>query len=216
MQATIKAPAPGLENGAVMTRDEFHTLYSRCEGLERVELIEGVVYLPSPIRFESHAEPQALVLDWLRAYAAGRPGLRAAGPASVLLDERNEPEPDAMLLRTTPGWLSEDGYIAKAPELVVEIAFSTHSRDLNQKKRAYERNGVREYIVWRTEEGAIDWFELRDGVYVAREPDERGRIESREFPGLVLDLRAMLANDRAAVLRALGQAGQGRSTSRPQ
>ncbi len=108
-----------------------------------------------------------------------------------------------MLLRTTPGWISDDGYVAKAPELVVEIAGSSRSRDANQKRRAYERNGVGEYIVWRTLDNAIDWFVLRDGAFVAKLPDEDGRIESEQFRGLVMDVRAMLAMDRKAVLAAL-------------
>ena len=195
--------APALENGAVMTREEFHREYEKCPELHRVELIEGVVYLPSPIKVIEHADPQGLVSDWLGAYAARREHIRRLLPATVLLDDINEPEPDAMLLRTTPGWLSADGYVAKAPELVVEIANTSKSRDLHQKKAAYERNGVREYIVWRTAEAAIDWFELREGAYVSRAPDSAGRIESREFPGLVLDVPAMLAMDSAKVLAAL-------------
>jgi hypothetical protein len=63
---------------------------------------------------------------------------------------------------------------------------------------------VSEYIVLRTGEGAIDWFELRDGSYVARDVDAAGIIESREFPGLRLDVAAMLRRDRATVLAALG------------
>ncbi len=43
--------SPALENGAVMTREEFHRLYAECEGYERVELIEGIVYMPSPIKW---------------------------------------------------------------------------------------------------------------------------------------------------------------------
>ena len=193
-----------LENGAVMTREEFHTAYAECKAYERVELIEGVVYLPSPIKVETHAEPQALMLVWLRAYARTRPGIRALTPTSVLLDDLNEPESDAMLVRTTPGWLSADGFVAKAPELVVEIASTSKSRDLNQKKRAYERNGVKEYIVWRTADSAIDWFELDSGAYRAKQPGADGRIESMELRGLVLDVPAMLAGDEARVLAALG------------
>ena len=185
-----------------MTRQEFHRLYSECEELERVELIEGVVYMPSPIRFEGHAREQGLMLDWLSDYASRHPDVQYSPPGSVLLDDQNEPEPDAMLFRMSPGRI-DDGYISGAPELVVEIAASSKSRDLHQKKRAYERNGVLEYIVWRTDDGAIDWFELRDGGYVARTPDGAGVIESREFPGLRLAVRSMLVHDRAAVLAAL-------------
>lgn len=200
---TAKSPGPELENGAVMTREEFHAAYVQCEGYERVELIEGVVYLPSPIKIESHARPQSLLLLWLSTYALGNPALLATGPASVLLDDLNEPEPDALLLRTTPGWMSPDGYVVKAPELLVEIAATTKSRDLNQKKRAYERNGVKEYVVWRVADGAIDWFTLRDGSYRSRTPDSQGRIESEQFAGLVLDVPAALAFDSVRTLAAL-------------
>jgi Uma2 family endonuclease len=186
-----------------MTRQEFHAAYANYEGLARVELIEGVVYLPSPISLAGHARPQSLVLFWLNAFAAAQPAVEAVGPASVLLDDQNEPEPDAMLLRTTPGWLNEEGFLVKIPELAVEIANSSRSRDLHQKLRAYERNGIAEYVVWRVSDGEIDWFELREGRYVKRAADASGMIESREFPGLVMDVPAMLAMDRAKVLAAL-------------
>jgi Uma2 family endonuclease len=202
VRMTIRQTTARLENGDVMSREEFHRLYSECEGLERVELIEGVVYMPSPIRFEGHAQEQGLMLRWLFAYAAKHSDVECSPPGSVLLDDQNEPEPDAMLFRMTPNRL-EDGYVSGAPELVVEIAASSKSRDLHQKKRAYERNGVLDYIVWRTEDQAIDWFELRDGAYVARKPDARGIIESRQFPGLRLAMKAMLAKDRVAILAAL-------------
>jgi Uma2 family endonuclease len=203
MNAAIEASGIGLENGDVMSRAEFHERYSECPELHRVELIEGVVYMPSPIRTLGHGREQAQMLRWLLAYADAHEGVDAVGPGTVLLDDENEPEPDAMLYRLTDERF-EDGYISGAPELVVEIASSSRARDLHQKKRAYEGAGVREYIVWRTRDGAIDWFELRDGAYVTREPDEAGMIESREFPGLRLNVKAMLAHDRAAVLAALG------------
>jgi Uma2 family endonuclease len=196
---------PVLENGAVMGREEFHRLYSECEGYERVELIEGVVYLPSPTKLLGHADEQTLVLDWLSAYARTHAGVKHAAPSSVLLDDRNEPEPDAMLYRLRADRF-EDGYLLGAPELIVEIANTSHSRDLHQKKHAYERNRVKEYIVWRTRDEVIDWFELRDGAYVARAQGPDGIIESREFPGLRLDVTAMLKLDYERVIAAVRKA----------
>ncbi len=67
---TTRQAPPRLENGDVMTRDEFHRLYSDCEALERVELIEGVVYMPSPIRIQGHAREQRLMMEWFAAYTA--------------------------------------------------------------------------------------------------------------------------------------------------
>lgn len=198
----VQQTRPRLENGDVMRREEFHRLYSECEELERVELIEGVVYMPSPIRVEGHAREQGLMLRWLQGYVDLHEGIEAVGPGSVLLDDLNEPEPDVMLYRLRPGRF-EDGYLLGAPELAVEIAASSKSRDLHQKKQAYERNGVLEYIVWRTDDGVIDWFELREGAYVRRAPDATGVIESREFPGLRLAVNSMLIGDRKAVLAQL-------------
>jgi Uma2 family endonuclease len=63
---------------------------------------------------------------------------------------------------------------------------------------------VREYIVWRTEDAAIDWFELVEGAYQRRQPDAAGIIESSQFPGLRLDVPAILAGDLAKVAATLG------------
>jgi Uma2 family endonuclease len=191
------------ENGDVLGREEFHRLYSECEGLQHVELIEGVVFLPSHTRIVDHADEQLLVLEWLLAYRDLHPGVKPLLPGSVLLDDRNEPEPDAMLIREDRA-VYEDGYLASVPELIVEIAASSVSRDLHQKKDAYERNGVREYIVWRTLDKAIDWFRLADGKYQQVRPGKDGIIESAEFPGLRLDVPAMLSHSRKKVLAALG------------
>ena len=202
--AVVEERLPYLANGDVMSREEFHRRYSQCEGLERAELIEGVVYMPSPVSIRRHSRQQKLFIRWLDAYQElHEEEVEAAGEGTVLLDSRNEPVPDAMLFRVNSGKLGDD-YLDGAPELVVEIAHSSVSRDLDQKKRAYERNAVREYIVWRVDDGAIDWFQLRDGVYVTRTPEADGIIESEEFPGLRLDVPAMLAMDRAKVLAALG------------
>lgn len=201
MSVNVRSPHL-LENGDVMSREEFHRRYSECEALERVELIEGVVYMPSPIKIRGHSREQKLMILWLAAYEARNGGVEAVGPGTVLLYDENEPQPDAMLYRLSEDRF-EDDYLKGAPELVVEIARSSVSRDLHQKKRAYERNGVLEYLVWRTEDGAIDWFQLRDGTYVQRTPDAAGIIESEVFPGLRLDVPAVLAHDRRRLLAAI-------------
>ena len=68
----------------------------------------------------------------------------------VRLDLDNEPQPDAVLMIEEQAGgqarLSEDDYIEGAPELVAEIAASSAAIDLGDKKRAYRRNGIREYI----------------------------------------------------------------------
>lgn len=57
----------------------------------------------------------------------------------------------------------------------------------------------------RVLDARIDWFELREGTYVLREPDERGLIESVAFARLRLHVPSLLAGDGAGVLAALGR-----------
>lgn len=98
------------------------------------------------------------------------------------------PQPDAVLLIDASAggqsYLGEDGYIEGAPELVAEIAASSAAIDLGDKKRAYRRNGVQEYIVWQVFDQKIDWFSWQNGDYVSLLPDQNGMIRSLIFPGL--------------------------------
>jgi Uma2 family endonuclease len=178
----------------------FHKRYVRLEEFRGIELIEGIVYLRSRVPM-THARAHADIIGWLGWYDVEHPEAEALGTCTVLLDDLNEPEPDALLLRRS-GMRLEDDFLASTPELIVEVGYSAASRDLHQKKRAYERNGVLEYIVWRVLDGVIDWFQLLGGVYVPREPEADGVIASEVFPGLRLDVPAMLAGDRAKVLGA--------------
>jgi len=95
---------------------------------------------------------------------------------------------------------SDDSYVEGAPELVVEVSASTASYDLHEKLRAYRRNGVLEYLVWRVMDGEVDWFVQEGGRFVKARPDEEGVFKSRTFPGLWLDAEALLSDDLARVL----------------
>jgi Uma2 family endonuclease len=142
---------------------------------------------------------------WLGAYQAGHPELRLLVDTTVILDADNEVQPDACLWREVPGGprLNKKGYVEGAPQLVVEVAVSSASYDLHDKLRAYRRSGVREYVVWRVEDGAIDWLRLREGAYERIEPDAGWMVESTTFSGLRLPVAKMLAGDLAGVLAEL-------------
>jgi Uma2 family endonuclease len=200
--ATSMATAVSLESGDRLTRAEFHRRYSARPDIKKAELVDGVVYVPSPVRFLHHGRPHGLVMLWLGTYCLRDPELLLADNTTVLLDDRSEVQPDAFIWRAEPGGprLTEDGYVEGAPQLVVEVAASSASYDLHDKLEAYRRNGVREYIVWRVLDDAIDWFRLREGEYVRLEPDVEGVLESEEYPGLRLHIPSMLAGDRADVL----------------
>ncbi len=204
--ATTTRVTPVLESGDRLTRDEFHRRYCARPDLKKAELVEGVVYVASPVRMPAHAVPHARVMAWLGAYWAKHPDLQLGDNGTVLLDDRNELQPDACLWRDDPAGsrLSGRGYLKGAPGLVVEVAASSASYDLHDKKEAYRRNGVREYVVWRVLEGTIDCFRLRAGEYERVEPNAAGIVESAAFPGLRLDVPKLLAGDLAGLLAALG------------
>jgi len=125
--------------------------------LKKAELIEGVVYVGSPVRYPQHSQPESDAQMWLGTYRVATPGTMNVSNTTVHIDLDNEVQPD-LLLRIEVGGRSqidEDGYVEGAPELVIEIAASSASYDLHDKLRAYRRKGVQEYIVWRTLDRAI-------------------------------------------------------------
>ena len=175
-----------LESGDRLTRAEFERRYAAMPHIQKAELIEGVVHMPSPVRHTTHGRPHFYLITWLGAYCAATPGVDASDNATLRLDWRNEVQPDVLLrLAVEAGGhsrISEDGYVEGAPELAIEVASSSAAIDLYAKKEIYERSGVQEYLVWRTLDEQLDWFELSEGEYVPLEPDEQGILRSRVFP----------------------------------
>ena len=185
----------------VLSGAEFERRYEQYPGM-RAELIEGVVYVGSPMHHLNHGKPALMAAAWLGTFEASHADVDAATGSSIRLDPDNRVQPDAFL-RYLVGQLKEtsDDYLEGAPELAMEVAASSASVDMGSKMRAYRRNGVKEYIVWQVYENRIDWFWLNaDGEYEPLLPDARGVIESRVFPGLRLAVEKMLARDLAGVL----------------
>src|SRR5580658_7587247 len=189
-----------LESGDSLGAAEFLRRYEAMPDVKKAELIEGTVYMPSPVRL-AHSAPDSLIQGWLVTYAARTPGTQTAGNATVRLDLENVPQPDA-LLRILPECggrtrLDEAGYLFGAPELIVEVAASSVAIDLHDKLRAYRRAGVREYLIWRTLDRQFDWFVIDQDDHRPNVPDSQGVIRSPHFPGLALAVEALLGHDSA-------------------
>ncbi|MCB0062736.1 MAG: Uma2 family endonuclease [Caldilineaceae bacterium] len=204
-----EATAPPLENGDRLTRAEFERRYQQYPQLKKAELIESEVYVGSPVHVQSHADPHFDLISWLGFYRAATPGVRGSDNATLRIDLENEPQPDILLRldRHYGGrtYISEDDYLEGSPELIVEVAASSASYDLNKKKRIYARNGVQEYLVAQAYERRIDWFALHDSGYISRQPDDNGVIRSAVFPGLWLAAEAVWPGDLAQMLAVLQQ-----------
>ncbi len=201
---------PPLENGDRLNCYEFERRYNAMPHLKKAELIEGVVYMAAALRFRGHGQPHGNIMGWLWTYKIATLGVELGDNPTVRLDLDNEPQPDAVLLIEAQyggqARLSEDDYIEGAPELVAEIAASSAAIDLGDKKRAYRRNGVQEYMVWQVFEQKLDWFLLQEGEYVPLPIDQDGVIRSQVFPGLWLAVEDLLAGNMTRVLTVL-QAG---------
>ena len=165
--------------------------------------------MPSPVRFVQHGQAHIALAGWLANYLAATPGVTGSDNVTVRLDYENEVQPDAFLrLDVALGGrssITEDDYIAGAPELIVEIVASSVAYDMYDKRRAYARNGVQEYLVAQAYEQRVDWFVLREGVYEAMQADADGILRSEVFPGLWLPVDALWAGDLAKMLRVLQQ-----------
>jgi Uma2 family endonuclease len=198
-------PIPALERGDRLTRDEFERRYAAMAGHVKAELIEGVVYMASPVKHPTHSRPHGHLMGWLFVYMSLTPGVDGGDSGTLRLDLDNENQPDGFLRipREYRGQslIDADGYVQGAPELVAEVAASSASYDLHNKLNAYRRNQVREYVVWRALDRAIDWFALNQGRFDRLAPDPDGLFRSRIFPGLWLDTTALLTGDLAAVIR---------------
>lgn len=143
-----------------LTSEEYHRLIEAgaFEDWPRVELIEGLLCDMSA-RGRWH-ELVVEHLTWRLATSLDRERFRLR-PVGALSLGASEPEPDfAIVRRGTP-----DPYHPGSAALVIEVAASSHRRDLLAKPRIYGRAGVEEYWV----------IDVKNGlVVVHREPSENG------------------------------------------
>ena len=121
---SISAPVspPPLREGDRLTADEFLRRWEAMPDLEHVELLDGIVYMPSPIS-DNHEQPHDVLDRWLILYDESTPGCVRGLPATWRMSGRDVPEPD-LTLRVLPEYGGqsrlEGKYRAGAPELVVE------------------------------------------------------------------------------------------------
>jgi Uma2 family endonuclease len=201
------APEPPLrlDSGDRMDSDTFMAIYERMPEGFRAQLVRGVVLVASPMT-EDHGRPNSHVSLWLGYYEARTPGVLSHAATTTRLGPRSHPEPDAslMILPECGGQARvENHYIVGAPELVVEVAYSSWAVDLHDKRQAYEEAGVREYVVVDLQDRRVHGFALRERRFEEVAAGEDGLHRSEVFPGLWLDAHALVQGDAARLLAAL-------------
>ncbi len=206
-QTTIKSGPSKLVEGMRLDQPTFHALYEAMPPGTRAELIDGVVYMPSPVGLE-HGEAHIPVIVWLDYYAENTPGVQAVANATTILGWKSESQPDG-LLRILPEHggrtSSEHGFLQGAPELAVEVSKATRYVDLGPKLADYERGGVLEYVVRAIDPDEIYWFRQDQGALSQYSNNDDGLFRSTVFPGLWLDPIALLSGDRRRIRAVIDQ-----------
>ena len=206
MPALAHNLVPSLRDGDRLTRDEFMLRWEAMPDLKFVELLDGVVHMPSPVS-NSHNLLVPRITWWLIQYADATPGCEAGSDGTWLMSPDTAPQLDASLRIAANGSSHlEKIYLAGAPELAIEVSYSSAARDLGIKSDLYRRHGVREYLVILAQENDVLWREVVKGRYRKLAADPEGVIHSSVFPGLRLDTPALWAKDWPK-LRATQEAG---------
>jgi Uma2 family endonuclease len=203
MKPRVRTPkaTPPLHNGDHLTQPEFHRRYEAYPEDVKFELIGGIVYMASPLK-QPHGTSTRELAGVLFVYKASTPGVEGADNLTTILGEKSEPQPDLMLrlLKECGGQsdYNEDKYLVGAPELIVEVAHSSKSIDMNRKRRDYLAAGVQEYIVFCVEEEELHWFHFPSKRKL--KSDRNGVWKSQIFPGLWIDGPALVARDSARLM----------------
>ena len=189
--------------GDRLTLADFLERWERMPELKFAELIDGVVYMPSPVSRE-HGRLASRMNLLLGVYAA-RTGRCETTIDATWLMEGSAPQPD-VALQLLPQFGGKAGLAgnlaAGVPELVVEVSHSSRSYDLGPKLALYQRAGVNEYIAVLLEERRIEWRRLEGGSFRMIDA-EGGILKSTVFPGLWLNEAAFWADDANRMLETL-------------
>ena len=93
--SSLRTLTPQLLPGQKLTRDEFFRRWEELPELKNAELIDGIVYMSSPVS-NRHGTSHALIIGWLGVYAAATPGCEGGSNGTWLMEE-DAPQPDAHL-----------------------------------------------------------------------------------------------------------------------
>jgi hypothetical protein len=202
--STVRQTIPPLRDGEKLTREEFLRRWEAMPLLKRAELIGGVVYMPSPLSIP-HGDFDSSIVGWLFNYRASTPGCRTAANATWFMG-LDVPQPDGALWLVPEygGRSSPSGPYQKGPpEFVAEVSLSSKERDLGPKYLLYQTTGVKEYLTVLLEDEDVRWHRLVAGKYRTLAPGDDAILRSVVFPGLWLNVPALLAGDAAGLLATL-------------
>lgn len=154
-------------------------------GDDRVELIEGDIYVMAPMG-EDHALPIEHLTRLLARSLPEEFSLRCQLPLAA--EDDSQPQPDFTIL---PARRRKHAETPNEALLVIEIADSSLAFDLKRKSAVYARASVPEYWVIDVKKKVlvVHRSPTRGGYRSVKRLSELSAVESSAVPGLVLDLR---------------------------
>jgi Uma2 family endonuclease len=197
--------APPLVAGDRLSRAEFHRRYEASPEDLRAELIDGEVFMASPVRSD-HAFTSRRISTILGLYQSYTPGVGGGDNLTLIVDDSTELQPDCVLLiNPDHGGRTklENGFIIGGPELVVEISGSSKRIDLGKKYREYESAGVLEYLVIAIDPDEVHRFVLGKNGFESRRLEADSILKSFAFPGLWIDCEGLFQDNLARMIEIL-------------
>ena len=199
MQNLAIALPPTLHEGDRLNSAEFLRRWEAMPDLKQAELIDGVVFMASPV-FADHSTTHYNLNGWLFTYGSHSPGCEGGNDGTWVMGPKDTPQPD-LFLRIAPEFGGQSSiagkYAAGAPELIVEVSGSSLSRDLGIKLDLYRRAGVREYLTVQLQPRAIVWASTHARQVQGDETRRRRHLPLPRLPRLVAPPRSLLEGQPA-------------------
>jgi len=177
-------------NSILRSRSAHYTVadYMAWPDEERWELIDGVAYDMSPAPTVKHQGIVGRVYSRLEQKLRGKTCQPFIAPVDVVLSAVDVVQPDVIVV-CDPEKITERN-IQGPPDWVAEVLSpSTARKDLREKKKLFERSGVKEYVVFDPVQNWVQRFVLVDGAYGPGEIlDPQENLELGFMPGEFLPL----------------------------
>ncbi len=148
------------------------------------ELINGELFM-SPAPNFTHQVVLSNLNDILKGHARTIGAIVAFSPVDVYLDNKNVFQPDLLLVKKENLAIITERGLQGAPDLAVEIISPSNAfKDRNQKRRLYQKFGVKEYWIMDPGNRTLEIYDFSSEetpiLYLVGE----GEVTSNLLPGL--------------------------------
>ncbi len=175
-----------------LTLKKRHTYddYLKTPDDTRYELIGGkLIMAPAPVPEHQRIliRLASIILKFATEHNLGEVFI---APCDIYLDNENVVQPDILFISKGRIDIIGEKNIRGAPDFVIEIiSENTAYRDAIQKKRLYEKFGVKEYWILAPQDRMVEVYSLKEGEYqLIKTFIDKDTIECQIIKGFKVDL----------------------------